>query len=132
MTDQELILCAKKSMEQAYAPYSEFRVGAALLTQEGRIYTGCNIENASYGATICAERTAIVKAVSEGERAFDRIAIVCSEERQAYPCGICLQVMSEFFYEGFVILEDATGIHRYQVKELLPGAFRLQQNSSAM
>lgn len=125
MTDQELILSAKKAMEQAYAPYSGFRVGAALLTKNGKVYSGCNIENASYGATNCAERTAIFKAVSEGEREFETIAIVCSEGRKAYPCGICLQVMSEFFPNGRVLLEDAAGMEVYLVQELLPSAFQL-------
>lgn len=124
MTDEALISCAKEGMKQAYAPYSKFRVGAALLTGSGTVYLGCNIENASYGATICAERTAIIKAVSEGERELDTIAIVCSEGRQAYPCGICLQVMSEFFPNGRILLEDAAGIHSYCVCDLLPNAFQ--------
>lgn len=128
MTDEALMSCAREAMKQAYAPYSGFRVGAALLTGSGRVYQGCNVENASYGATICAERTAIVKAVSEGEREFDTIAIKCSEERQAYPCGICLQVMSEFFLDGRVLLEDGAGIHSYQFCDLLPSAFRLSHD----
>lgn len=126
MTSNELIRRARQAMAYAYAPYSGFRVGAALITKKGTVYTGCNIENASYGATICAERTAISKAVSQGEREIESIAIVCSEGRKAYPCGICLQVMSEFFPEGLVYLEDETGITTYKVKELLPGAFRLE------
>lgn len=126
MTSKDLILHARQAMEQAYAPYSGFRVGAALVTKKGTVYTGCNIENASYGATICAERTAIGKAVSQGEREIESIAIVCSEGRKAYPCGICLQVMSEFFPEGLVYLEDETGITTYKVNELLPEAFRLE------
>ena len=128
MTDEALMSCAREAMKQAYAPYSGFRVGAALLAESGRVYQGCNVENASFGATICAERTAIVKAVSEGERKVDTIAIICSEERQAYPCGICLQVMSEFFQDGRVLLEDGTGIHCYRVRDLLPSAFQLSQN----
>ena len=128
MTDEALMSCAREAMRQAYAPYSGFRVGAALLTGSGRVYQGCNVENASYGATICAERTAIVKAVSEGEREFDTIAIICSEERQAYPCGICLQVMSEFFLDGRVLLEVGAGIHSYQFRNLLPSAFRLSHD----
>lgn len=126
MTSKDLVLHARQAMEHAYAPYSGFRVGAALVTKKGTVYTGCNIENASYGATICAERTAISKAVSQGEREIESIAIVCSEGRKAYPCGICLQVMSEFFPEGLVYLEDETGITTYRVNELLPGAFRLE------
>ncbi|MBP3507170.1 MAG: cytidine deaminase [Lachnospiraceae bacterium] len=130
MSEQELIQHAQRGMEQAYAPYSNFRVGAALLAKSGNIYLGCNIENSSYGATNCAERTAIFKAVSEGEREFEAIAIVCSNGTKAYPCGICLQVMSEFLPEGKVILEDESGIQTYKVSELLPSAFRLDISES--
>lgn len=130
MSEQELIQYAQRGMEQAYAPYSNFRVGAALLAKSGNIYLGCNIENSSYGATNCAERTAIFKAVSEGEREFEAIAIVCSNGTKAYPCGICLQVMSEFLPEGKVILEDESGIQTYKVSELLPSAFRLDISES--
>lgn len=130
MSEQELIQHAQRGMEQAYAPYSNFRVGAALLAKSGNIYLGCNIENSSYGATNCAERTAIFKAVSEGEREIEAIAIVCSNGTKAYPCGICLQVMSEFLPEGKVILEDENGIQTYKVSELLPSAFRLDISES--
>lgn len=127
MTDQKLIEYAKEGMKQAYAPYSGFRVGAALLTRDGRIYLGCNIENASYGATNCAERTAIFKAVSEGQREFEAIAVVCSEGTPAYPCGICLQVMSEFSPDIRIILEGEEGPKSYALSDFLPNAFRLQQ-----
>lgn len=127
MTEDTLLGYARAAMNHAYAPYSGFLVGAALLTKKGDVYQGCNIENASYGATVCAERTAIWKAVSEGEREFDSIAIVCSENRKAYPCGICLQVMSEFLPEGRVILEDSEGWCVYTVQELLPNAFALKK-----
>lgn len=130
MSEQELIQYAQRGMEQAYAPYSNFRVGAALLAKSGNIYLGCNIENSSYGATNCAERTAMFKAVSEGEREFEAIAIVCSNGTKAYPCGICLQVMSEFLPDGKVILEDENGIQTYKVSELLPSAFRLDISES--
>lgn len=126
MTNQELIAYAKEGMKRAYAPYSGFQVGAALLGKSGKVYLGCNIENASYGATNCAERTAIFKAVSEGEQEFEAIAVVCSEGTKAYPCGICLQVMSEFFPEGRIVLEDHTGVETFCVKELLPSAFQLK------
>lgn len=129
MTEQELVQQAKEAMKRAYAPYSGFQVGAALLAKSGNVYLGCNIENASYGATNCAERTAIFKAVSEGEREFEAIAIVCSEGTKAYPCGICLQVISEFFPEGRIILEDSEGIQTYLVRELLPSAFRLEMEN---
>ena len=97
---KELVLKAIKAMEQAYTPYSHFQVGAALLTEEGRIYTGCNIENAAYTPTNCAERTAFFKAVSEGERNFKAIAIVGGKDgvltTYTPPCGVCRQVMMEF------------------------------------
>lgn len=101
MDNQQLIKLALEARENAYAPYSHFMVGAALLTKEGQVYTGCNIENASYGATNCAERTAIFKAVSEGAKEFVKIAIVGGKAGEeitefAYPCGVCRQVMAEF------------------------------------
>ena len=88
--------------DRAYAPYSHFQVGAALLAKDGRVFTGCNVENATYGATICAERTAVTKAVSEGVREFEKIAIVASSGEYAAPCGICRQVLFEFMPEGKV------------------------------
>ena len=97
MTDNELVVKAKEALEYSYSPYSHFAVGAALLSTDGQVFTGCNIENSSFGATNCAERTAIFKAVSEGVKDFKAIAIVCSGDQPAYPCGICRQVMSEFF-----------------------------------
>ena len=98
---------AKEAIQFAYSPYSKFKVGAAILTEDGRIFTGCNIENSSYGATICAERTAAVKAVSEGAVSFKAIAVVCSSGEYAYPCGICRQVIAEFMdKEGMLYLED--------------------------
>lgn len=100
MNNVELINYAKKAMNNAYAPYSNFCVGAALLTDDGTVYTGCNIENSSFGATICAERTAAVKAVSEGHRRFTKIAIVSKAGGYTYPCGICRQFLSEFSDEN--------------------------------
>lgn len=125
MTDSELLNIAKQAAEHAYAPYSEFYVGAALLTQDGKVYTGCNIENASYGATNCAERTAIFKAVSEGERNFKKIAVASKAGTTAYPCGVCLQVINEFMPEGVVILENEGEVITYTLKELLPHGFIL-------
>lgn len=104
---QILISRAKEAMENAYSPYSGFKVGAALMTEDGRIYTGCNIENSSFGATICAERTAAVKAVSEGVKRFIALAIVCSSGEYAFPCGICRQFVGEFMkQDGMLYLED--------------------------
>lgn len=125
MTDKELVNIAKEAVENAYAPYSHFKVGAALLAKDGRVFQGCNIENASYGATNCAERTAIFKAVSEGYREFEKIAIVASSGEYASPCGICRQVLFEFLPEGKVILDsDEKGMVTFTVRELLPLGFR--------
>ena len=122
--DSELMDMAKEAMKSAYAPYSHFSVGAAVETDDGKVYCGCNIENSSYGATICAERTAISKAVSEGYRRITRIAICDSNNSFAWPCGICRQVMSEFAVEDFyVILEDNGKISNFFLKELLPNSF---------
>ena len=122
--DSELMDMAKEAMKSAYAPYSHFSVGAAVETDDGEVYCGCNIENSSYGATNCAERTAIFKAVSEGYRSITRIAICDSNNSFAWPCGICRQVMSEFAVEDFyVILEDNGKISNFSLKELLPNSF---------
>lgn len=107
--ERELIGLAEEAMKRAYAPYSHFLVGAALLASDGRKYTGCNIENISYGATVCAERTAVFKAVSEGARSFEAIAIVSSSGLPTPPCGICRQVLAEFSPDMKVILSDGKG-----------------------
>lgn len=121
---KKLVEKAKEAMTYAYVPYSNFQVGAALLTDTGKIYTGCNVENASFGATNCAERTAVFKAVSEGETRFTDIAIVSSSREFTYPCGICRQVLGEFMPEGHIILENSEGeIKVFEFKELLPGHF---------
>lgn len=126
MDNAQLIELAKKAMENAYAPYSNFKVGAALLCQNGKVYTGCNIENSSYGASNCAERTAVFKAVSEGEHNFVKIAIVSSSGDFTFPCGICRQVLSEFMPEGSIVLCSAeNGIEEFTLEELLPYAFKL-------
>ena len=130
MEFQELIRKALEVRQKAYAPYSDFMVGAALLCKDGRIFTGCNIENASYGATNCAERTAFFKAVSEGYREFTAIAIAGGISGEApveyaYPCGICRQVMQEFCRDDFVIyvVNSEQDYQRYTLKELLPFGF---------
>ncbi len=126
MENKELIALAKKAQASAYAPYSHFQVGAAVLSKDGRVFKGCNIENASYGATNCAERTAIFKAVSEGCREFERIAITSSGDGETFPCGICRQVLSEFMPDGEIILENEKGeIQVYRIKDLLPHSFTL-------
>lgn len=127
---KNLAEAALQARDHAYTPYSHFAVGAALLTEDGQIYSGCNIENASFGVTNCAERTAFFKAVSEGKRAFTAIAIVGGKEGQApadytYPCGICRQVMEEFCAGDFQIFAVKNGedwqMHR--LDELLPCGF---------
>jgi len=126
MNEKELYMIAKKACESAYAPYSGFLVGAALLTAEGEVFTGVNIENSSYPATICAERTAFVKAVSEGRRDFSAIA-VASSEGSAWPCGICRQFMYEFSDKLKVITgEDEEHLEIRRLDELLPEGFRLK------
>ncbi len=119
-----LIDMARQARSNAYIPYSKFAVGAALLAKSGRIYTGANIENASYGLTICAERTAIVKAVSEGEREFEAIAIAADTKDPVLPCGACLQVMAEFHISR-VILGNLTEEKEVSLSELLPHNFTL-------
>jgi len=129
MTDKELCAQAIRAMERSYAPYSGYRVGAELLTADGPVYTGCNIENASYTPTICAERTAVFKAVSEGARQFTAIAVAGGKDgviSGAFPpCGVCRQVMAEFCSPDFPILvvtgEDT--FVRYTLGELLPNGF---------
>lgn len=120
-----LIYKAKEARKKAYSPYSNFKVGAAVLMDDGNIYTGCNIENASYGASNCAERTAIFKAVSEGARLIKGLALIGSEDNFTYPCGICRQVISEFADNDTKII-IAKNENEYLIKtinEILPGAF---------
>lgn len=121
---KDLMELAKKARENAYIPYSKFAVGAALLASSGKVYTGANIENASYGLTLCAERTAIVKAVSEGEREFSCIAIVADTPEPVLPCGACLQVMAEFHIDK-LILGNLTTTREVKLSELLPHNFTL-------
>lgn len=126
MTDVELVKIAVAAKESAYAPYSNFRVGAAVLSESGKIYTGGNIENVSFGATNCAERTAVFKAVSDGERKIIAVAIASDSENFIYPCGICRQVLTEFGdSDTRVICTRKNGDFKvYTLDELLPQAFR--------
>lgn len=123
MTYQELVNKAYEAMEFAYTPYSKFNVGAALLTKSGKVYTGCNIEFASYGATNCAERTAIFKAISEGEKDFKAIAVVSSSKDYTYPCGICRQVIVEFGKDIDIIVAKGEAFEVYTIDDLLPKSF---------
>ena len=124
---KKLINEALKAREKAYAPYSKFKVGAALETLSGKIYTGCNVENASYGLSNCAERTAIFKAVSEGHKKFKRIAIVTGSTELASPCGACRQVPSEFAPEIEIVLANTKGkVMMTILPELFPMIFKLR------
>ncbi|MBM4467748.1 MAG: cytidine deaminase [Chloroflexi bacterium] len=129
MTDDELVALAAQARRHAYAPYSHFAVGAALLAQSGRVYTGANVENASYGLAVCAERVAVWQAVAAGERAFTAIAVVT--ENGVSPCGACRQVLAEFASDPRtlrLIVADTQGRRRtYTLAELLPEAFTPEQ-----
>lgn len=128
MSNEELLKLAFEAREMAYAPYSNWKVGAALLTKEGKVYKGCNIENSSFTPTVCAERTAFFKAISEGEKDFLKIAIVAGDaqkgsEGYCTPCGVCRQVMSEFCDpDEFVIVcgKTITDYHELTLRQMLP------------
>ncbi len=129
--EKELIQAALEAKERAYVPYSKFKVGAALKTSSGKIFTGCNIENASFGLTNCAERTAIFKAISEGHTDIESIAVVTDIEDYASPCGACRQVMAEFGLNIQVLMGNKAG--DYYVKssgDLLPNSFTNDQLES--
>ena len=124
MSDSKLLAAARRARRHAHAAYSNFKVGAALETADGTIVTGCNVENATYGLTICAERVAMFKALSEGHRKFTRVAVVADTDAPTPPCGACRQVLWEFGGDLEVILANlrrATG--RYRLKDLLPLPF---------
>jgi len=128
--DETLLSLAREAMKRSYSPYSHYPVGAALLAADGRIFTGCNIENASFGATICAERTAMVKAVSEGAREFETIAIATGNT-PGWPCGICRQFMSEFAPNLRVIVTWGDGAHVEEstLQQILPHQFELKETT---
>ena len=131
MDHKELLDLAKKARERAYAPYSSFNVGAALLTKSGKVYLGCNIENASFSPTNCAERTAFFSAIADGEREFKAIAVCGGKKGEktipCYPCGVCRQVMSEFCTSDFEIIveEQDSSFKVYTLDNILPLAFNL-------
>ena len=132
MDIQNLIDCAAEVLQNSYSPYSNFKVGAALLTKSGRVFSGCNVENTSLGATVCAERTAFFKAVSEGETEFEAILITAvdksGKQAAAYPCGICLQVMAQFCKPDFkIILDQNNKAKTVTLSQLLPNAFTGEQ-----
>ena len=132
ISEEMLINVAKSAMTYAYAPYSHYKVGAALLCRNGKIYRGCNIENSTYTPSVCAERTAFFKAISEGDTEFEAIAIVGGPEGSivgmASPCGVCRQVMMEFCDADFkIILGKPEGFEVFTLSELLPLGFRLEE-----
>lgn len=120
-----LIDKAKEALENAYSPYSHIKVGAALLSKDKRIFTGSNIENSSYSLSICAERCAIFKAVSEGCREFEAIAIMSNLDDYVYPCGACLQVLAEFSNNITIIISNKIQYKEYNIRDLLPYTFKM-------
>jgi cytidine deaminase len=121
---ESLIEAAKKARENAHAPYSHFKVGAAIEDSQGRIHTGCNVENATYGLTICAERVAVVKAISEGARGFRRVAVVADTEALTPPCGACRQILWEFCGDAELILANLDGkSEKLRITDIFPRAF---------
>lgn len=126
MKDKDLYDRAVDAMQNSYSPYSNYKVGAAVLTKCGKVFTGCNIENSSYGVTICGERTAVSKAVSEGYREFEAIAVCGSDDTPAFPCGICRQFIFEFGSDiKIIMLDENNEMVTYKISELLPKGFRL-------
>ncbi len=124
LTPSQLVAHAKKAMQRAHAPYSHFRVGAALLTKSGKLYTGCNVEVSSFSLTLCAERTAVFKAISDGESSFQSIAVISDSPAYISPCGACRQVMAELAPGAIIHLADAKGKYiTLPVAELLPLPF---------
>ncbi len=127
MNYEEMLELAKKASLKAYAPYSNFKVGACVLTSNGKIYTGCNFENASYGLAICAERNAVGSAIADGEQKIKAVAIYSPNMKNCTPCGACRQVLSEFKSpDGLdIIVQTDNGIKTYTIDELLPESFAL-------
>jgi len=124
---KKLIEKAKKARENAYAPYSNFKVGAAILTEDGDVYTGVNVENASFGLTICAERVALFKAVSDGKRSFKAVAVVADTEEPIPPCGACRQVLSEFGDMEVIMANLKGSVKITRLKDLLPDSFKFEE-----
>ncbi len=122
MEIEEMVAAAERAAGRAYAPYSNFRVGAAVLTEGGAVYTGCNVENASYGLTVCAERNAAAAMALSGAREIRRVAIVSPDASPVFPCGACRQVLQEFGCKE-VVVREASGVRRYPFSEILPHAF---------
>jgi len=124
-TQTRLLRVARAATKNAYAPFSKLKVGAAVLTAKGRIFSGCNIENSSYGLTICAERVAIFKAVSAGGREIQAVLVYADTAKLTPPCGACLQVIDEFSENPEIVLTNGRSTKTYRLRELLPLGFRL-------
>jgi cytidine deaminase len=131
VSDADLIRAARQAAVHSYAPYSRFAVGAALLTTDGMVFTGCNVENGSYGLTVCAERAAVISAVGAGHRRFAKLAVAGETRGAAAPCGACLQVLAEFCGRDFpIVLASLTGPskpRRWRLGQLLPHPFALKE-----
>jgi cytidine deaminase len=123
MSDEPLVVAARAARERAYAPYSKFRVGAALESEDGAVFTGCNVENASYGLTNCAERVAVGAAISAGRQSVRRLVIVSDSEPPAAPCGACRQVLLEFGLELEIVAVGSRQTVRWQLADLVPSPF---------
>jgi cytidine deaminase len=124
-TQARMLRAARAAAKNAYAPFSKLKVGAAVLTAKGRIFSGCNIENSSYGLTICAERVAIFKAVAAGECEIQAVLVYADTTKPTPPCGACLQVISEFSENPEIVLSNGRSTKTYRLRELLPLGFRL-------
>jgi len=127
MDNTDLIMEAELAQKNAYAPYSNFHVGSALLCKNGRVFRGCNVENRSFTPTVCGERNAVFSAIADGVRDFEKIAVVGEAEEFTYPCGVCLQVLTEFVDDDFpVVMKSGSGeIKEFRIGDLLPFTFRL-------
>jgi cytidine deaminase len=134
ITDMDLIGAAVMAQRMAYVPYSRFKVGAAVLADDGQIYTGSNIENASFGASVCAEQVAIFKAVSTGVRKIKRLAVITDADEYARPCGICRQVIQEFAAPDFTLIaiKPDLSYQTLSLEDLLPGAFGMDSLNKAL
>ncbi len=133
METRDLIEQARSAREKAYAPYSNFKVGAALLTRDGRVFTGCNIENAAYGDAICAEKVAIIKAISEGSCDFSELVVVADSKEPSSPCGSCRQILFEFNPDLLVTMVNLEGdTMAMTVKELMPYGFALRHGNKLL
>ena len=125
-TQVRLMRAARAAAKNAYAPFSRFNVGAAVLTANGHIFSGCNVENSSYGLTVCAERVAIVKAVSAGQREVRALLVYADTPKLTPPCGACLQVLNEFSENPEIVLSNGRSTETYRLRDLLPRGFRLK------